>query len=241
MKTVARLFALSLVTIMSCALLVNIASATTLPDLAPSTDSTAISARDLLDQKVCLDDVYWLESRVLTLEDYNTFNDSRGYLHATNAEHTKSIWDQLALADQDTVRELTTHQAFLYIMGLPKYTSDEDFRRTVDYYHDIFISFYPGYVRGSLWRFVPYAVTKDLSPDQLCVLGHLIVDTEVYQKLKQALEPLAGLYSEQDIQSAFSPAEMTLHYDEIARAAQQIWPDISWAHASELPTGATGE
>ncbi len=237
MKTIKSLTTLFLIATLSCMLLAGVANAATwnyaessvaMSGLVSSVDHIGISATDLLDQKCALDDVYYLEARVRTLEDYNTVKEGSGYLYMTDAVHTESIWSQLTPADQEAMRKLTVYQAFLYIMDLPEYTTNERLKQTTDDYYKTFSEFMLGSVRMSLWRFVPYAVTKDLNPDQLCTIGRLIVDTETYQNLKQALEPLSDISSsEQGIQNAFSPAEIVLRYDEIASAARQIWPDIS--------------
>lgn len=207
-----------------------------IPDTSADTDIT----KDLLDLATCLRNVYSLEGRVHTLEDYNTFRDGQGYLHMTDAAHPASIWSQLSAASQDAVRQLSTYQAFHYIMETPEYAQSQGLKQATDDYYEAFIEFMPPYVRESLWRFVPYVVTKELDPDQLCVLGRMVIDTEVYQALKAVLHPLVNFYSAEAIERNFAPAELVLLRYEISSAALKIWPDLKWEHASELPTTSTG-
>lgn len=98
----------------------------------------------------------------------------------------------------------------------------------------------PNFTTMPMWRFVSNAVMSELNPDQIRVIGEMIISTEVYQDLKTALDPLIGFHSEADLSATLSPAEMTLRYDEILRPALKLWPNLEWRDASKFPTGATG-
>lgn len=177
-----------------------------------------------------LNDVYYLEARVKTLQTYNTFKDGEGsfggYFTFSNDTTTpKSIYSQLDEDVQQQIRQLSTYQAFLLIMKTDLYQCDTDFRAQVDQEYDTFINFMPLYVRKSLVGFVPYAVTEQLNPDQLCILGELIVSSPAYKDLKDALSPAVNLGM--SIEVFLNPAQISDQYNEITQAAFRLWPQGS--------------
>lgn len=203
---------------------------TTTPPLAAENElhqdtSMAVSAEELLALQERLGDIYFLEARVMTLEDYNTFDPVHGYFVFKNdSDVPHSICEKLNPADRKHIATLSTYQALLYIKQTKEYQTDEELRKRTDDVFDNFTNFMPPYVRESMTGFVPRAISDQLDPDQLVAIGNLIVGTEKYQQLKIALAPMRDYYTVATLTEKYSTAEITLIYDEIISAAMAIWP-----------------
>lgn len=187
--------------------------------------ATGVSVEQLLILRNCLYDIYYLEARVKTLEDYNTFDPHQGYFTFKNtSDLPKSICEDLKPTDRKFIATISTYQAFTYVKQTEEYQTNEQLRAHVDRTFDNFMKVMPVPVRESMMGFVPRSVSDQLDPDQLVVIGKLIIGTEQYQQLKSALAPIEDLYTEGALAKTYSAAEITLIYDEIINATMAIWP-----------------
>ena len=175
---------------------------------------------------------YYLEARVNTLKEYNTFDPKDGYFVFSNGTTVpKSICNQLNLADRQAICQLSTYQAFQYLFQTKTYQEETEFRAQVDDMYQTFMDSMPGYVRESLIGFVPSEILAQLDPDQLCTMGDLIVNTEAYQNLKAALEPLIHrpIFAPvtASITEIYTDEQISQMYDKLMQATLKIWPNGS--------------
>ncbi len=204
--------------------------------------ATATTAAQLLELERLLSPTYYLEARVHTLQDYNTFDPQGGYFTFSNSSDVPhSICYQLPGKDRREISRLSTYQAYQYVQQTDTYKTNAAFRAQVDKSYEQFMGFAPPVVRESLRGFVSSAVLSQLDPDQLCVMGEMIIGTELYQNLKTALGSVTDYHDVDQITVAHSAAEITLMHDEIMQAALAIWPQGSEELGFTVTTDPNGK
>lgn len=169
---------------------------------------------------MALVNVYYLEPRLRTLDDYNSV---RSWIQDSSITTEKPIWTYLSKDTQEKIKDCSAHQALLVIQGTTEYSENEQLRKQVDRDLEHLVTYPRGFMIESMELFYSKALMKDLDPDSLSVLGHFVVENERFQDLAGELKPYYADHYSMELLANKSVEEVGQAFAQLRAAVVAMW------------------